>query len=181
VSCAAAPGPSPGMRPKATIARTKGPWYLADSPATLRVENGVGVTPHGEGGLLSQRQPIVALVEDDASMQRALVRVVSTAGWQAVPFPSAEALLQTGTQAAPDCLVCDGWLPDMTGVEFLEHFLATGSTLPVVIITGREDLQRRLRAIQAGAVASLRKPVDGSELLHAVQQGLDGRHRSERA
>jgi FixJ family two-component response regulator len=46
---------------------------------------------------MSQRQPIVALVEDDASMQRALVRVVSTAGWQAVPFPSAEALLQTGT------------------------------------------------------------------------------------
>jgi two-component system CheB/CheR fusion protein len=60
------------------------------------------------------------------------------------------------------------WLPGMTGVALLEHLAATGSTLPAVLITGRDDLQMRMRAMQAGVVAYLRKPLDEPELLQAL-------------
>ncbi len=122
---------------------------------------------------MSQTQPIVAIVDDDVSIQRALARLLYTAGWHAVTFSSAEAFLQTGMQAAPDCLVLDVWLPGMTGVELLEHLAATGSTLPTVMITGRDDLQMRMRALQAGAVACILKPLDGQDLLQALQEALD--------
>jgi FixJ family two-component response regulator len=116
----------------------------------------------------------VAIVDDDVSIQRALARLLSAAGWQAVTFPSAEAFLQTGMEASPDCLMLDVWLPGMTGVELLEHLAVTGSTLPTVIITGRDDLQIHMRAMQAGAVAYLLKPLDEQELLQALQKALKG-------
>jgi two-component system, LuxR family, response regulator FixJ len=118
---------------------------------------------------MSQTQPVVAIVDDDVSILRALGRLLYAEGWHAVTFSSAEAFLQTGMQAAPNCLVLDVWLPGMTGVELLEHLVATGSTLPVVIITGRDDLQMRMRAMQAGAAAYLLKPLDGQDLLQALQ------------
>jgi FixJ family two-component response regulator len=130
---------------------------------------------------MSQTQPIVAIVDDDALIPRALVRLLSTAGWHAVTFPSAEAFLQTGMQASPVCLVLDVWLPGMTGVELLEHLAAMGSTLPAVIITGRNDLQMRMRAMQAGAIAYILKPLDGQELLQALQEALEGRRLRESA
>ena len=130
---------------------------------------------------MSQTQPVVAIVDDDVSIQRALARLLSTAGWQTVTFTSAEAFLQTGMPAAPDCLVLDVWLSGMTGVELLEHLAAAGSMLPAVVITGRDDLQMRMRAIQAGAVAYLLKPLDREEILQAIQEALDGRHLSDSA
>jgi FixJ family two-component response regulator len=69
----------------------------------------------------------------------------------------------------------------MTGVELLEHLVAMGSTLPAVIITGRDDLQMRMRAMQAGAVAYLPKPLDGQDLRQALQEALEGRHLSDSA
>jgi len=127
---------------------------------------------------MSQTQPVVAIVDDDVSIQRALARLLSAAGWLAVTFPSAEAFLQTGMQALPDCLVLDVWLSGMTGVELLEHLAALGSTLPAVIITGRDDLQMRMRVMQAGAAGYLLKPLDGEDLLEALQEALQGRHLS---
>jgi FixJ family two-component response regulator len=123
---------------------------------------------------MSQTQPVLAIVDDDVSIQRALARLLYAAGWQAVTFPSAEAFLQTGRQASPDCLVLDVWLPGMTGVELLEHLAATGRPLPAVIITGRDDLQMRMRAMQAGALAYLLKPLDGEEFLQALKEALNG-------
>jgi FixJ family two-component response regulator len=124
---------------------------------------------------MSQTQPVVAIVDDDVSIQRALRRLLYAEGWHAVTFSSAEAFLQTGMRVSPDCLVLDVWLPGMTGVELLEHLVATGSTLLAVIITGRDDLQMRMRAMQARAVAYLLKPLDGQDLLQALQEALDRR------
>jgi FixJ family two-component response regulator len=130
---------------------------------------------------MAQPQPVVAIVDDDVAIQRALARLLSTAGWQAITFTSAEAFLQTDLQTAPDCLVLDVWLPGMTGVELLEHLAVTGSTLPAVLITGRDDLQMRMRARQARAAAYLLKPLDGPELLQALQEAVGRRRRSGEA
>ena len=117
--------------------------------------------------------PIVAIVDDDASLRSALARLLRTAGWQAVTFASAEAFLHTDPQMPLDCLVLDVWLPGMYGVALLEHLGTLGSTLPVILITGRDDVQMRRRAAQLGAVAYLPKPLDEQDLLLALQRGLE--------
>src|SRR5262249_29442863 len=121
--------------------------------------------PAQQGVPMSETQPVIAIVDDEESIRRALARLLYTVGWSATTFPSAEAFLQTSMQALPDCLVIDVWLPGMTGVDLQEHIVATGSSPPVVIITGRDDLHMRMRAMQAGAVAYLLKPLDGQDLL----------------
>jgi FixJ family two-component response regulator len=117
-------------------------------------------------------RPVIAIVDDDAAICRALTRLVHAVGWHAVAFASAEAFLQAGVQAPPDCLVLDIRLPGMSGLELLEHCEAAGMSLPVILITARDDVQMRRRAERAGAVAFLHKPVDAQDLLQAIQRGL---------
>jgi two-component system response regulator FixJ len=92
-------------------------------------------------------------------------------GWQAVAFSSAEAFLQSGVQKPPHCLVLDVRLPGMTGLELVERLVADGVSFPI-IITGHADAQVHIRAIQAGAVAYLRKPVDEQDFLQAIRHSL---------
>jgi two-component system CheB/CheR fusion protein len=120
-------------------------------------------------------------VDDDGAIHKALACLLYAASGQAVMLTSGEAFLQTDMERAPDCLVVDVWLPGMTGVELLEHLVATGSALPAVMITGLDDLQMRIRAMQGGGVAYFLKPLDGPELLQAIQQALDRRHQSGRS
>jgi FixJ family two-component response regulator len=121
---------------------------------------------------MPQTPPVIVVVDDDASLRRALARLLRVVGYEAVTFASAEAFLQTGLQISPDCLVLDVWLPGMSGVALLEHLVSLGSSLPVILITGREDIQIHLRAVRLGAVAYLHKPLDEQCLLKALQQAL---------
>jgi FixJ family two-component response regulator len=126
-----------------------------------------------QGGLVPQTSPVVAIVDDDASLRRALARLLRTAGWRTVTFASAEAFLHNDLQMPLDCLVLDVWLPGMSGVALLEHLETLGNTLPVILITGRDDVQLRQRAAQLGAVAYLPKPLDEQDLLLALQRALE--------
>jgi FixJ family two-component response regulator len=121
-----------------------------------------------------QTPPGIAIVDDDASIRRALSRLLHSVGWKAVALPSAEAFLQAGLQMLPppNCLVLDVRLPGMSGVELLEHLVAAGPSLPAIIITAYDDVQVRKRAAQAGVVAYVQKPVDAQDLLQAIQRAL---------
>ena len=119
---------------------------------------------------MPQRSPLIAVVDDDASLRTALSRWLRSVGWQAVAFASAEAFLQSDPQLSVGCLVLDVELPGMSGVALLDHLEALGSTLPVIVITGREDILTRLRATQMDVVAYLRKPLDERALLQALQR-----------
>ena len=127
---------------------------------------------------MTQMQPVIAIVEDNVSIQRALARLLSTAGWQARTFASAEAFLHTCMQVVPDCLILDLWLPGMTGVELLEHLAAKGSLLPAIIMTARDDPQMHMCSRGCGLFPQTAR---GPELLQAVQDALNRRHRSDRA
>ena len=121
---------------------------------------------------MPQTSPIIAIVEDDASLRRALARLLHAVGWQTVTFASAEMFLQTGLQQPLQCLVLDVRLPGMSGIELVEQCVATGLALPVIVITGYDDVQLRLRAQRAGVVAYLLKPVDEQDLLRAIERAL---------
>jgi len=133
-----------------------------------------------QGMFVEPSQPVVAIIEDDASIGRALVRLLRSVGWKAVVFASAEAFLHAGRQEPIVCLVLDIRLPGMSGVELLEHCAAAGPSLPVICMTAHDDVQVRRRAAQAGVVAFLPKPVDEQDLLQAIQRALGQKIGGER-
>ena len=121
---------------------------------------------------MPQMPLIIAIVDDDASLRRAMARLLRAMGWQAVTFASAEAFLQADLQISPACLMLDLELPGMSSIALLEHLGALGSKLPVILMTDRENAQMRLRAAQMGVVAYLRKPLDEQNLLQALRRAL---------
>ena len=113
----------------------------------------------------------VAIVDDDASVRRSARRLIRTLGYRAEAFGSAEEFLHSGEVKSTACLILDVRMPGMDGLE-LQRRLA-GSAIPIVFITGRASEEEERRALRAGAVAFLRKPVDKQALLHVLGAVLE--------
>jgi two-component system, LuxR family, response regulator FixJ len=119
------------------------------------------------------RSAVIYIVDDDASLLKALKRLLgSTGDFLVEAFSSAEAFLRSEYRSRADCLVLDIRLEGMSGVELQERLLAAGSTIPVVFMTGHDDTSLRERAIRAGAVDYLRKPFDDESLLDAIKRSI---------
>jgi len=118
-------------------------------------------------------QQKVILVEDDASMIQALQRLLRAAGFQALPFSSAEALLQSGAAAGAACFVLDIHLPGLSGFELRQRLLEIGVARPVIFITAHDEPSTRETADRSGAVACLIKPFPAQRLLAAIRQAMD--------
>jgi FixJ family two-component response regulator len=116
----------------------------------------------------------VCIVDDDRSLLRALHRLISAAGFSALPFPSAEAFLAWEHQhsASCGCLVLDVHLGGLDGFELHERLLKAGTVIPVIFITAHDDSFTRERARAAGAVGYLRKPFDDSLLIDAIRRAM---------
>lgn len=121
---------------------------------------------------MPESQPVIAIVDDEMSMLRALRRLLRSAGFAVVTYTSAEEFLQSGLQHRIACLVLDVQMPQMTGFDLLAQLAASGMALPVIIITARTDEQTRRRAEQAGVVAYLRKPFEEEALLEAIRRAV---------
>ena len=125
------------------------------------------------------RPPLtVFIIDDDASVRKAVRRLVQSAGLTARTFASAEEFLGTALPP-PDCLILDVRMPGgLGGLELQQRLTARVPRIPVVFITGHEDAQARDDALAAGAVAFLLKPFDGQALLDAVARAA-GRSATE--
>jgi FixJ family two-component response regulator len=117
---------------------------------------------------------IVSIVDDDASLRRSVRNLLTSVGFQAQAFASAEEFLASPQRANTGCLVLDLRMAGMSGLDLLKHLGAIGSRIPVVVLTAHGDDEARQRAMQAGAVAFLAKPFRGDALLEAVRTALDG-------
>lgn len=111
------------------------------------------------------------MIDDDASVRGALVRLFRIAGLGVSLFATAEEYLANRDRADVDCLVVDLRLPGMSGLELLEE-LQKELPKPALMITAHEDEQVRSRALAAGALGFFRKPCDNRQLLSAVYQAL---------
>jgi len=127
--------------------------------------------------LATRDDRLVFVVDDDRSLRRSLRNLLTSAGYRVETFASAEALLESGLQEYAACLVLDLGMPGMSGLELLDHLSATGSHLPVIVVTAQAGNETRQRALSGGAVAFLEKPFDSSVLFDAVRRaiGVDGR------
>jgi FixJ family two-component response regulator len=115
---------------------------------------------------------LLAVVDDDADVRVALTRLVSSAGFAVETFASGADFLRSVQDHEPDCVVLDLHMPEMTGFD-VQGALANGhSAIPVVVITGHDTPESRVRAIQMGAKGYLRKPVDDTALLEAIEMAI---------
>jgi len=115
----------------------------------------------------------IFLVDDDASVLRALSRVLREEGWNVETFESAEAFLARRDPNTEGCLVLDVTMPGLDGLELQRQLAAAGESLPIVFVTGHGDIPMSVRAIKAGATDFLTKPVQAQVLVAAVRAATD--------
>lgn len=111
---------------------------------------------------------LVNIVDDDESVRRALARLLNSVGLRSVSYSSAGAYLGSGDLESADCLLLDLHLPEMSGIELLEHLREVAPNLPVICMTGRDEPEIKQRLAAVGAPPCLRKPFDEGELFRAL-------------
>ena len=117
--------------------------------------------------------PIVFVVDDDISVRKSLELLIDSAGWQPETFPSARAFLQRPRVVGPSCLVLDVGLPDLDGLELQKRVAPERTDMPIIFISGYGDVPMTVRAMKAGAVEFLTKPLAGGVLVGAIQQAIE--------
>lgn len=127
---------------------------------------------------MSKAQEIVYLVDDDGCVRESLSDLLASCGLEVCCFASAAEYLQHDRADAAACLVLDVQMPDIGGLELQQQLAALGP--PIVFITGHGDIPATVRAMKAGAVQFLTKPVDTQALLAAIREAFE-RDRHERA
>jgi FixJ family two-component response regulator len=117
--------------------------------------------------------PIVRVVDDDDSVRTGMVRLLRAAGYEAVGYRSAgDFLLGDPSGEAPGCIVLDVRMPGPSGLELQEALAQRGVSLPIIFLTGHGDIPMSVRAMKAGAIDFLTKPISRKTLLDAVQTAL---------
>ena len=116
----------------------------------------------------------VLIVDDDASVRRALTRLIKSAGHPVQAFASARDFLEywRATEENPGCLVLDVRMPGQSGLDLQHELQAANTLLPIIFITGHGDIPMSVKAMKEGAVDFLPKPVKDKDLLRAIEQAL---------
>jgi FixJ family two-component response regulator len=117
----------------------------------------------------------VILVDDDASVRKALQRLIRAAGYEVLTFADAAEYLAGPAPSSSACMVLDIRMPVMTGFDLQSAIAGTSRALPVVFITGHGDEDVRAQALRAGAVDVLFKPIDEEALVTAIERALAAR------
>jgi FixJ family two-component response regulator len=119
-----------------------------------------------------QDKPIVFVVDDDVSVRESLEMLIQFAGWQPETFASAEEFFAHPRVLTPNCLVLDVSLPDLNGLD-LQKLVADRIEMPIIFITGYGDVPITVRAMKAGAVEFLTKPLAEEALLGAIRHAIE--------
>jgi FixJ family two-component response regulator len=116
--------------------------------------------------------PLVSIVDDDASTRKSAQRLICSFGLRTEVFASAQEFLESGRVKETECLILDMRMPNMNGLELQDLLGSNNYRIPIIFVAAQasDDLQRRAR--QAGAVAFLRKPVSERALISAIQAVL---------
>jgi len=119
-----------------------------------------------------KRRTAVWLVDDTESVRKSLVALLETADMTVWDFSSPKSFLDNFEPGAADFLIVDHHMPDMTGLELLQHLGAREELPLAVLVTAHGDEVLRKQALEAGAIAMLDKPVDGDDLIALIRTSL---------
>ena len=111
----------------------------------------------------------VYLVDDDPGVLKSLSRLLRAKGYDVKPYSSPQVFLEEHDEAIPGCAILDVSMPDLDGLE-IQDVLTNGSHRPVVFVTGKGDIPTSVRAMKAGAIDFLTKPVKDQDLFEALSR-----------
>jgi FixJ family two-component response regulator len=117
--------------------------------------------------------PVIAIVDDDPAVREGLHSFIRSAGWRAEAFASAQEFLERSGPEAPSCLVLDLQLPGASGLDLQKRMAEAQLEIPIVFLTGHGDIPASVRAMKAGAIEFLTKPVDEDDLLRAIREAIE--------
>jgi FixJ family two-component response regulator len=120
-----------------------------------------------------ESQPIVFVIDDDASMRKALTSLFRSVGLRADVFGSAPEFLQSKLPDIPSCLVLDIRLPGPSGLDFQNELTKANIHIPIIFVTGHGDIPMTVRAMKGGAVDFLTKPFRDQDMLDAVATAIE--------
>src|SRR6195952_3851085 len=121
----------------------------------------------------SASEPIVFVIDDDASMRRALTNLFQSGGLKVEVFGSASEMLLGKLPDVASCLVLDVRLPGLSGLDFQAELAKANIRIPIIFMTGHGDIPMSVRAMKGGAVVFLTKPFRDQEMLDAVVTAIE--------
>jgi FixJ family two-component response regulator len=125
--------------------------------------------------------PLIHVVDDDASLRAATIELLNAAGFRTRDYASTGEFLLEPPADEPGCLLLDVRLPGPSGLDLQSAMRRHGIYLPVIFLTGYADVPTSVRAMKAGAVDFLEKPVSRHTLLEAIRRALDNDARQRAA
>jgi FixJ family two-component response regulator len=133
----------------------------------------VTVPPDSSTGSASKGKPLVFIVEDDPSMQRALGNLFQSVGLEVEIFGSASDMLKSRLPDVASCLVLDVRLPGLSGLDFQTELARANIHIPIIFMSGHGDIPMTVRAMKGGAVDFLTKPFRDQDMLDAVVAAIE--------
>ena len=122
---------------------------------------------------MPQTSPVVFVVDDDISVRESLELLIRHEGWQVETFMSAQDFLSRPREFAPSCLLLDISLPGLNGLELQKRVAVERPDMPIIFITGYGDIPMTVKAMKAGAVEFLTKPLGDEVLLAAIRSAIE--------
>jgi FixJ family two-component response regulator len=117
--------------------------------------------------------PLVAVLDDDAGIRKALDRLLRSVGFEVAVFGATQDFLASEVARKANCLILDIRLPRVSGLDFQNQLTATGINVPIIFMTGYGDIPMTVRAMKAGAVDFLSKPFRDQDMLDAVAAAVE--------
>ena len=115
---------------------------------------------------------IISVIDDDESFRTALVGLLRSLGYETQEFMSAVEFIESGEEGSCDCIVTDFCMPKMSGLDLIQQLAARGSTVPVIMVTGRPEPGLEVKAAAVGAVCLLMKPFEADALIDHLERAL---------
>jgi FixJ family two-component response regulator len=122
---------------------------------------------------MSVEQPVIFVVDDDASAREGIEDLLQSVGLRVMTFKSPQEFLEGARPDAPGCIVLDVRLPGTSGLEFQKMLIDAGIHLPVIFVTGHGDIPMSVMAMKSGAIEFLTKPFREQSLLDAINAGIE--------
>lgn len=120
----------------------------------------------------TQSRSLIAVVDDEESVCRALERLLRSVGFDVATFGSGASFLEWDGRWHAACVVLDVHMPGMSGSDVQARLVAAAQDVPIIVISGRDSEEASERALAAGAAAYLRKPVDDQTLLTTLAAAM---------
>jgi FixJ family two-component response regulator len=120
-----------------------------------------------------QNPPTISIIDDDESMRCAVKSLVTSLGFDAYTFASAEEFLQSPRLDDTSCLITDLQMPGLNGVDLQKSLLAQDRHIPIIFMTAFPEERMRIRAMKAGALGVLSKPFESQTLIALIDKAIE--------